>query len=81
MAVKPIPGGYPTATPYLIVKDAARATDFSQRALGAKAVMRFNHGDKVGHAEIKIGNSPIRPVFRWRSKADRSAELWRSGGV
>jgi PhnB protein len=60
MAVKPIPDGYHTVTPYLIVKDAARALDFYKKAFGAKETMRFpGPGGKIGHAEIKIGNSPI----------------------
>ncbi len=60
MAVKPIPDGYYTATPYLIIKDAARAIGFYKQAFGATELMRFaDPSGKVGHAEIKIGNSPI----------------------
>ena len=58
MAVKPIPDGYHTATPYLIIKDAARALDFYKKALGAEELFRMaGPGGKIGHAEIKIGNS------------------------
>jgi PhnB protein len=58
--VKPIPNGYHTATPYLIVDDGARAIEFYERAFGAEEVMRMPApGGKVGHAEIKIGNSHI----------------------
>jgi PhnB protein len=60
MPVKPVPEGYHTATPYLIVHDAARALDFYQRAFGAKELMRFAAPDgKIGHAEIRIGDSVI----------------------
>ncbi|MBM4254959.1 MAG: VOC family protein [Deltaproteobacteria bacterium] len=60
MAVKAIPDGYHTATPYLIVQNATAAIDFYKRALGATELMRLNGPDgKVAHAEIKIGNSPI----------------------
>src|SRR5436309_82386 len=60
MAVKPIPQGYHTATPYLIVKGAARAIDFYKKAFGATELMRFDGpGGKVGHAEIRIGDSAI----------------------
>jgi PhnB protein len=60
MAVKAIPKGYHTATPYLIVHDAARAIDFYTRAFDATELMRFaDPSGRVGHAEIKIGNSPI----------------------
>jgi PhnB protein len=58
--VKPIPEGYHTATPYLIVKDAARAIEFYKKAFGATELMRMPGPDgKIGHAEIKIGDSPI----------------------
>jgi PhnB protein len=60
MAVSPIPAGYYTATPYLIIKDAARAIDFYKQAFGATELMRFaDPNGRVGHAEIKIGNSII----------------------
>ena len=58
--VKPIPEGYHSATPYLIVKDAARAIEFYKRAFGATELLRMPApGGKIGHAEIKIGDSPI----------------------
>jgi PhnB protein len=59
MAVKPIPDGYHTATPYLIVKGAAGAIDFYRRAFGATELLRVPMGDRIGHAEIKIGDSII----------------------
>jgi PhnB protein len=58
--VKPIPEGYHTATPYLIVAGAAKAIEFYQQAFGATELMRFpGPGGKIMHAEIKIGDSPI----------------------
>jgi PhnB protein len=58
--VKPIPDGYHTATPYLILSDAAQAIDFYKRAFGAAELMRMPApGGKVGHAEIRIGDSTI----------------------
>ncbi len=60
MAVKPIPDGYHTATPYLIVNDGTKAIEFYKQAFGATELMKFNTPDgKVAHAEIRIGNSPI----------------------
>lgn len=57
---KPIPDGYHTVTPYLIVDGAARAIEFYVRAFNAKESMRMpGPGDKIMHAEIKIGTSPI----------------------
>ena len=60
MAVKPIPEGYHSVTPYLIIEGAGEAIEFYKRAFGAKELFRFPTPDgKIGHAEIKIGNSPI----------------------
>jgi PhnB protein len=60
MAVKAIPDGYHTATPYLIVKGAAQAIEFYQRAFGAVEQFRMAKPDgQVGHAEIRIGDSVI----------------------
>ena len=60
MAVQPIPAGYHTVTPYLIVRDAANAIDFYKQAFGALELFRMaGPGGKIGHAEIKIGDSPI----------------------
>ena len=58
--VNPIPDGYHTVTPYLIIKGAAAAIDFYKRAFGAVELFRMGGPEgKVGHAEIKIGDSPI----------------------
>ena len=57
---KPIPEGYHTATPYLIIRGAADAIEFYKKAFGATELFRFPApGGKIGHAEIKIGDSPI----------------------
>jgi PhnB protein len=57
--VKPIPDGYHSVTPYLIVKGGAEAIDYYKKAFGAVELFRMDHGGKIGHAEIKIGDSPI----------------------
>ena len=58
--VKPIPEGYHTATPYLIIKDAASAMEFYKKAFGATELERITDPDgKVRHGEIKIGDSPF----------------------
>lgn len=60
MATKHVPEGYHTATPYLIMDDAARAIDFYKRAFGATELMRYDApGGKIGHAEIRVGDSVI----------------------
>jgi len=58
MSAKPIPDGYHTLTPFLTVKDAARAIEFYKAAFGAKerGVMKAPDG-KVMHAELMIGDS------------------------
>ena len=57
---KPIPEGYHTATPYLIIQGAAKAIEFYKSAFGATEVLRFAQPDgRIGHAEIKIGDSHI----------------------
>ena len=57
---KPIPDGYHTATPYLIIRGAAEAIEFYKKAFGATELLRIPApGGKIGHAEVKIGDSPI----------------------
>jgi PhnB protein len=65
MSVKPIPEGYHSVTPYLTVDDAAAAIDFYTRAFGATEVFRLPMGDKIGHAEIKIGDSHVMLSDEW----------------
>jgi PhnB protein len=59
MKPKPIPDGYHSVTPAVVVHDGARALDFYQKAFGAAELMRMPMGDKVGHAEIRIGDSIV----------------------
>ena len=73
MAVKPIPEGYHSVTPYLIINGAAAAIEFYKKAFGATELFRFPAPDgKIGHAEIKIGDSPIM-------LADEFAEMGYKG--
>ena len=58
--VQPIPIGYHSVTPYLMVRDAARAITFYRNAFGAEEVMRLDGPNgKVAHAEVKIGDSHV----------------------
>ena len=58
--VKPVPDGYHTVTPYLIVNGASAAIDFYKKAFGAEELFRMPMpGGRVGHAEMKIGDSRI----------------------
>src|SRR5205085_10960307 len=59
--VSPIPPGYSSVTPYLIIRGAAEAIEFYKKAFGAEECFRFTapDGRSIGHAEIKIGNSTL----------------------
>jgi PhnB protein len=57
--VKPIPDGYTSVTPYLVLDDAAAAIDFYKKAFGAKELFRMPMGNRIGHAELQIGNARI----------------------
>jgi PhnB protein len=60
MAVKAIPEGYHSVTPYVIVKGAAEAIEFYKRAFGAEELLRMAAPNGlIAHAEIKIGDCPI----------------------
>ncbi len=60
MAVKPIPDGYHSVTPYLTVPDAAGLIEFLQRAFDAQEVHRFTRDGTVSHAEVRIGDSVVK---------------------
>jgi PhnB protein len=58
--VKPIPDGYHSVTPYLIIRGAAQAMEFYSKAFGAKEQFKMPGPDgKIGHAEMRIGDSVI----------------------
>jgi PhnB protein len=60
MPVSPVPPGYHTLTPYLIVDGATKALAWYAEAFGARELMRLSApGGKIGHAEIEIGDSRI----------------------
>src|SRR5262245_38623012 len=73
--VKPIPAGYEAPTPYLVVRDAAKAIDFYAKAFGGKEVMRMPGPDgKIGHADLAIGKGHVM-------LADESPEMGHRGPV
>ena len=58
--VQPIPEGFHTVTPHLVVSDAAAAIEFYQKAFGAEEVSRMPGPEgKIMHAAIRIGDSPL----------------------
>jgi PhnB protein len=58
-AVKPIPDGYHSVQPYLIVNNGVAALDFYKKAFGAKERLRMDKDGRIGHAEIELGDSCV----------------------
>jgi PhnB protein len=63
---KPIPEGYHSVTPYLIIDGATDAIDFYKQAFGAKEKFRMPFGDRIGHAELEIGDSIVMLADEYR---------------
>ena len=56
----PIPSGYHSITPYMIIKNAPEAIELYKKAFGAEEVLRLDTPDgRIMHAEIQVGNSRI----------------------
>lgn len=82
MATKSIPDGYHSVTPYLIVKGGAAAIDFYKRAFGAVEQLRMASPDgRVGHAELKIGDSVIMLADEHPEMGHRSPQSLGGAGV
>src|SRR5260370_1097174 len=71
MAVKPIPEGYHTVTPYVVVPGVAKLIDFLKQAFDAKELHRMAGPDgRIMHAEVRIGDSPVmlgEPMGEWKA--------------
>jgi PhnB protein len=65
MAIPTRPEGYHSVTPYLVCDGAAQAIEFYAKAFGATELFRLPMGDKVGHAEIMIGDSHVMLSDEW----------------
>lgn len=75
MAVKPIPEGYHSITPYLVISGADKAIDFYKQAFRAEEIFRMPMPDgKIGHAELKIGNSMLMLSDECSEMGFRSAQ-------
>jgi PhnB protein len=82
MATKSIPEGYHSVTPYLIIKGAAGAIDFYKRAFGATEAMRMDEPDgRIGHAEIRIGDSTVMLADEYPEMGHRSPLSLGGAGV
>lgn len=80
--VKPVPDGYHTATPYLIIKGAAAALEFYKKAFGAIELLRMPKPDgRIGHAEIKIGDSIIMLADEFPEIGARSPEFYSGSPI
>jgi len=71
---KPIPEGCHTLTAHIVVKNAAKAIDFYKQAFGATEISRMAMGDKIGHAELRIGDSVLMLADEWPGYEVRSPE-------
>ncbi|HSE89856.1 MAG TPA: VOC family protein [Candidatus Binatia bacterium] len=79
---KSIPRGYRTVTPYLIIKDAASAIDYYKQTFKAKALMCLSEtSGKIGHAEIKIGDSRIMLADEYLEVGSRGPESFGGSPV
>jgi uncharacterized glyoxalase superfamily protein PhnB len=72
MAVKPIPDGYQTVTPYLTLDDPAPVIEFLKKVFDAQEIfaMRDDKGN-IGHAEVKVGSSILmlgKARDQWKSR-------------
>lgn len=75
MSVSPIPQGFHSITPYLVVRGAAKAIEFYQTAFGATEVMRLEmQPGVIGHAEILIGDSHVMLSEEFPNMGFRSPE-------
>jgi PhnB protein len=82
MSVKPIPDGYHSVTPYLSIKGAAEAIAFYKRAFGAVELCRLMMpSGKVGHAEIKIGDSAIMLADECDASGFRSPDALKGSSI
>ncbi len=60
MTVKPIPEGYHSVTPYLLVDGADKLLEFVKQSFGAEETVRMDGSKgKISHAEIRIGDSIV----------------------
>ena len=83
MPVRPIPEGYHSITPYLVISEAARAIDWYKQAFGAQQTLRMEDPTtgKIGHAEMKIGDSHIMLADEYPDMGYRSPKTLGGAGI
>ena len=80
--VKPIPDGYHTVTPYLIIRGAAEAMEYYKKAFGAQELYRMpGEGGKIMHAEMQVGSSRIMLADEFPEMNIRSPQSLGGAGV
>src|SRR5215510_3579476 len=74
--VKPIPSGFHTLTPHLVVKGASKAIEFYKKAFGAQELGRLSgpDGKSIMHADLKIGDSHVFLVDEFPQMGCRGPE-------
>jgi uncharacterized glyoxalase superfamily protein PhnB len=82
-AAKPIPQGYHTITPHLVVRGAAEAIEFYKRAFGAEELDRSPgpDGKRLMHAEVRIGSSRLLLVDEYPEYGSKSPQALGGSAV
>jgi PhnB protein len=79
---KPIPEGYHSVIPYLILDNASKGIEFYKKAFGATELVRMPRPDgRIGHAELKIGDSVVMMADEARERGTRSARTFGGSPV
>jgi len=83
MPARPIPEGYHSITPYLVISGAAKAIDWYKQAFGAQQTLRMEDPTtgKIGHAELKIGDSYIMLADEYPDMGYRSPKTLGGAGI
>ena len=71
---EPVTSTHVSATPRIAFRDPAKAIEFYKRALGAKEMFRFQVGNDIPHAQLRIGDSTINIAGEWPEGGRFSAE-------
>jgi PhnB protein len=80
--VKPIPDGYSRLTPYLVMKDCAKAIEFYRKVFGATERMRMGApGGRIGHAELQIGDAVLMLADEHPDMGHRGPEAYGGSAV
>jgi PhnB protein len=81
--IKPIPEGYHTVTPHLVVKGASQAIEFYKKAFGAEELCRIPgpDGKSIMHAALRIGDSRLFLVDEYPDMGCQGPEIGRRNPV